>query len=167
MTTDTVVFLITCESDVTLVLKMRGKRVGSRTELSRMVPGWYQSGPKWYQYHVSRPYTARITSPGTCHWLVTETKTVGDWISYDSEYVSEPWRLNQEWHSDIRRDAKVSSQDWRSGLASSCCYSCCTDFPLLKSLNRETVFQHGGGVCLLYTSPSPRDATLSRMPSSA
>ena len=25
----------------------------------------------------------------------------------------------------------------------------------------------GGGTCLLYTSPSPRDATLSRMPSSA
>ena len=25
----------------------------------------------------------------------------------------------------------------------------------------------GGSVCLLYTSPSPRDATLSRMPSSA
>ena len=25
----------------------------------------------------------------------------------------------------------------------------------------------GGNVCLLYTSPSPRDATLSRMPSSA
>ena len=24
-----------------------------------------------------------------------------------------------------------------------------------------------GGTCLLYTSPSPRDATLSRMPSSA
>ena len=24
-----------------------------------------------------------------------------------------------------------------------------------------------GGICLLYTSPSPRDATLSRMPSSA
>ena len=24
-----------------------------------------------------------------------------------------------------------------------------------------------GGACLLYTSPSPRDATLSRMPSSA
>ena len=26
---------------------------------------------------------------------------------------------------------------------------------------------HQGWVCLLYTSPSPRDATLSRMPSSA
>ena len=25
----------------------------------------------------------------------------------------------------------------------------------------------GAGACLLYTSPSPRDATLSRMPSSA
>ena len=29
------------------------------------------------------------------------------------------------------------------------------------------VFDLGGGTCLLYTSPSPRDATLSRMPSSA
>ena len=29
------------------------------------------------------------------------------------------------------------------------------------------VFNAGGGICLLYTSPSPRDATLSRMPSSA
>ena len=27
--------------------------------------------------------------------------------------------------------------------------------------------RHGIGTCLLYTSPSPRDATLSRMPSSA
>ena len=27
--------------------------------------------------------------------------------------------------------------------------------------------RHQGNVCLLYTSPSPRDATLSRMPSSA
>ena len=26
---------------------------------------------------------------------------------------------------------------------------------------------YGGNACLLYTSPSPRDATLSRMPSSA
>ena len=32
---------------------------------------------------------------------------------------------------------------------------------LLKELNQE------GTTCLLYTSPSPRDATLSRMPSSA
>ena len=29
------------------------------------------------------------------------------------------------------------------------------------------VRDHGPGICLLYTSPSPRDATLSRMPSSA
>ena len=27
--------------------------------------------------------------------------------------------------------------------------------------------KEGGMICLLYTSPSPRDATLSRMPSSA
>ena len=29
------------------------------------------------------------------------------------------------------------------------------------------VMKQYGGLCLLYTSPSPRDATLSRMPSSA
>ena len=38
-------------------------------------------------------------------------------------------------------------------------------------LPREAVEEYGGPVqyvnCLLYTSPSPRDATLSRMPSSA
>ena len=34
----------------------------------------------------------------------------------------------------------------------------------VEQMGRETVPQ---GVCLLYTSPSPRDATLSRMPSSA
>ena len=28
-------------------------------------------------------------------------------------------------------------------------------------------FKNDNGICLLYTSPSPRDATLSRMPSSA
>ena len=31
----------------------------------------------------------------------------------------------------------------------------------------ESMAQVGGIICLLYTSPSPRDATLSRMPSSA
>ena len=42
-----------------------------------------------------------------------------------------------------------------------------------NNTGRITVRHRGGGVrkryriCLLYTSPSPRDATLSRMPSSA
>ena len=38
---------------------------------------------------------------------------------------------------------------------------------LCKELNRHTTFWHTADFCLLYTSPSPRDATLSRMPSSA
>ena len=33
--------------------------------------------------------------------------------------------------------------------------------------NKETAMKARAVVCLLYTSPSPRDATLSRMPSSA
>ena len=35
-----------------------------------------------------------------------------------------------------------------------------------KFLREQSSFEQGG-ICLLYTSPSPRDATLSRMPSSA
>ena len=36
-----------------------------------------------------------------------------------------------------------------------------------KTLPNQVSIQEGFNVCLLYTSPSPRDATLSRMPSSA
>ena len=36
-----------------------------------------------------------------------------------------------------------------------------------KNLGIEMISRANGEVCLLYTSPSPRDATLSRMPSSA
>ena len=39
----------------------------------------------------------------------------------------------------------------------------------MKEHDRQQIFSRGGEIeiCLLYTSPSPRDATLSRMPSSA
>ena len=36
-----------------------------------------------------------------------------------------------------------------------------------KMLLSESIYNHQPKTCLLYTSPSPRDATLSRMPSSA
>ena len=53
-----------------------------------------------------------------------------------------------------------------------------TDLSILNKLGLSAIVVHGGGprikreldksnICLLYTSPSPRDATLSRMPSSA
>ena len=42
------------------------------------------------------------------------------------------------------------------------------DFPFTKTVDRNLPkTDMGWEVCLLYTSPSPRDATLSRMPSSA
>ena len=37
----------------------------------------------------------------------------------------------------------------------------------LSPVERRTIALGAAGACLLYTSPSPRDATLSRMPSSA
>ena len=44
------------------------------------------------------------------------------------------------------------------------------DYQLVSNSDRTKslkVFRHSEYSCLLYTSPSPRDATLSRMPSSA
>ena len=38
--------------------------------------------------------------------------------------------------------------------------------PVIKTAH-DKVLKNGDSICLLYTSPSPRDATLSRMPSSA
>jgi len=38
---------------------------------------------------------------------------------------------------------------------------------LIRTYMDQAQFNDKGNVCLLYTSPSPRDATLSRMPSSA
>ena len=37
----------------------------------------------------------------------------------------------------------------------------------ITSIKKNKAFVTGINICLLYTSPSPRDATLSRMPSSA
>ena len=42
-----------------------------------------------------------------------------------------------------------------------------TDVGTLTNLNVSGIGTFGGNVCLLYTSPSPRDGLLSRMPSSA
>ena len=39
--------------------------------------------------------------------------------------------------------------------------------PFLEAKGIELLKRNGEKICLLYTSPSPRDATLSRMPSSA
>ena len=44
-----------------------------------------------------------------------------------------------------------------------CEYYCSSQYEILKYSSIESI----SSTCLLYTSPSPRDATLSRMPSSA
>ena len=41
-------------------------------------------------------------------------------------------------------------------------------YPIRRGIYRDLLLDtHHSNTCLLYTSPSPRDATLSRMPSSA
>ena len=57
----------------------------------------------------------------------------------------------------------VAESDYIFGLASGHVDNLIRFFPQA----RERIFLLREFVCLLYTSPSPRDATLSRMPSSA
>ena len=53
-----------------------------------------------------------------------------------------------------------------SGYAMAAYYEGKADLALLQGRTKKVEAKEAG-VCLLYTSPSPRDATLSRMPSSA
>ena len=46
-------------------------------------------------------------------------------------------------------------------------YDTLDNYPFEGNLYQLTVRRDEANICLLYTSPSPRDATLSRMPSSA
>ena len=75
-------------------------------------------------------------------------RVIGDWPGIKgrrSELVIAT-KVTGEGHSFVREGAPITAKTIRLAIENS-----------LRSLN----------TCLLYTSPSPRDATLSRMPSSA
>ena len=59
-----------------------------------------------------------------------------------------------EWRHDIHQYPELANREFRTSKKVA---------DHLESLGLEVET----GICLLYTSPSPRDATLSRMPSSA
>ena len=61
-----------------------------------------QSGTKSY---VSRPCTAKIVSPGTCFWPVTETETVSNWIYY-GRWAHVRYRDSYHEHSIIVVDSR-------------------------------------------------------------
>ena len=64
-----------------------------------------------------------------------------------------------------RRDALINDPDWAFGVGLRYTFLSPGMRPLQISAARARHEQ--ADACLLYTSPSPRDATLSRMPSSA
>ena len=71
---------------------------------------------------------------------------------------------NSVWFSVYRSNSWTSSSRPTRGFACrSLGYGHAGTHAILKSINMHTLCIS----CLLYTSPSPRDATLSRMPSSA
>ena len=59
------------------------------------------------------------------------------------------------WFSLIDREGQLSSHKTLGRVAA------------LEAVQLATPLSGGTGICLLYTSPSPRDRTRSRMPSSA
>ena len=80
-------------------------------------------------------------------------------------------KLNNSVLINFSRGGIVCEESLLKGLDQKFLHKYVTDFPTKKLINRVrskkdvVIFPHLG--CLLYTSPSPRDATLSRMPSSA
>ena len=78
-------------------------------------------------------------------------------VKVSDEHINLSWELFQKYH-----DQKLSFTD-------------CISFTIMKLFGTDTVFAYDSHfstmgfriICLLYTSPSPRDRTRSRMPSSA
>ena len=66
------------------------------------------------------------------------------------EVDDKPEELTETHKEFIEAVKKVSGENWKVG-----------------SISRQDFYKEAKKACLLYTSPSPRDATLSRMPSSA
>ena len=74
-----------------------------------------------------------------------------------NEYISQSMGLSSEVidsTESVRESSKMRSEAYFSRLK-------------VKETSTEIYREMQSGTCLLYTSPSPRDATLSRMPSSA
>ena len=92
-------------------------------------------------------------------------------------------KLHRAFISELEKTSKVRLLIKDSSAATSCYNECLEEIRAFRSLHLEYAgtyihkqsqiknpFGRGGSTitgCLLYTSPSPRDATLSRMPSSA
>ena len=77
-------------------------------------------------------------------------------------------RIERETGIDIRKQhvtdkVALDLMDWLSQTADDPDWSQIAH----QFVNQETSFFRSHSVCLLYTSPSPRDGLLSRMPSSA
>ena len=96
-----------------------------------------------------------------------------DQISKDYSNIKDTFRPN---HADLTYQAKYGIRDYRGGGRSSAretAMRVAAGAVAKKYLNTHGIITKGyvsqiGSIsCLLYTSPSPRDATLSRMPSSA
>ena len=83
--------------------------------------------------------------------------------------------LSEEFGQNLKLDYDLKKKNWFNiGGKAKIYFKADNLKDLIKFLkiieNKENIFVLGGGsntFCLLYTSPSPRDATLSRMPSSA
>ena len=73
-------------------------------------------------------------------------------------------KLSQEQVAHFDQEGFLFFPDWFSSDEANLLLE---EAALVYGLERKEVLRETSGVCLLYTSPSPRDRTRSRMPSSA
>ena len=104
-----------------------------------------------YQVHGSAQAVPMLGAVGPLQFEVLQARLVSEY-NVETRLESPPWSVVQ-WFEEIERDTMRRESDPPQ-----------VQLPTGSAVARD---QDGNWVCLLYTSPSPRDLSTSRMPSSA
>ena len=107
-----------------------------------------------------------------CFVILIALPFVGDFVQRRVSYYGRPFEIQMVLAlRNMMFGLAVSKHDVRKrsyASLASCFVALYSLLWLMNHWNIALVFMYTlAGICLLYTSPSPRDATLSRMPSSA
>ena len=126
----------------------------------------FKAGKHYKLYEKLGSHTLEINGQWGTHFAVwapsaTSVSVIGDFNYWDKQahHLAPRWDSSGIWEGFI------------PGVGKGALYKYCIEAPDGRLLEKGDPFalywEQPPRTCLLYTSPSPRDATLSRMPSSA
>ena len=135
-----------------------GDRIRDTEEIPFWIPGAF---PTIFQNETGDPHNYVVKKPDLSTWGPHVLRSKG-WVA-QTHMTFMYWWMNmlQRWNA-------LSAKKWFVRDNPKACGYTTEDLKKMgvKGLAKQLV-GYTSKICLLYTSPSPRDATLSRMPSSA